>query len=278
MTSAYIRSQNKFAQNYEDFLNPIRKAASLCDELTEKDLPPEEFMQIIGSRDKDHFVSNMKNIFLELATRCRLTPSDSVLDLGCGCGRLAFPFKEYLKQGRYYGVDVWEDGIEWCKNYFRNSVCNFQHLKANDNYYYSTDDSTAENSFDLKFIRDGSIDLVFAISVFTHLKQKDCEDYFSEVSRVLKSGAMAYLTFFIIDEDFIEYRNRTGEHTTLIPDTSLDYQTAYQKQDFFAGLSKKYLENLAEKNNLKLLTFETGTWAEKRASNRFQDLAIFAKL
>ena len=53
--------------------------------------------------------------FLEhLVRRADLVPSDRVLDIGCGIGRLAFPLTQFLDQGSYDGIDPVAAGIEWC--------------------------------------------------------------------------------------------------------------------------------------------------------------------
>src|SRR3954466_597973 len=45
-----------------------------------------------------------------------LQPSDAVLDVGCGIGRMARPLAGYLSsEGSYDGFDVNRDGIGWCR-------------------------------------------------------------------------------------------------------------------------------------------------------------------
>src|SRR6266498_4818050 len=44
-----------------------------------------------------------------------LQPTDDVLDLGCGIGRMAIPLTEYLT-GRYEGIDVVPRAIAWCRD------------------------------------------------------------------------------------------------------------------------------------------------------------------
>jgi len=41
--------------------------------------------------------------------------SDVVLDLGCGCGRMSIHLAEYLKEGKYVGVDSSPPLLNWCK-------------------------------------------------------------------------------------------------------------------------------------------------------------------
>ena len=50
-----------------------------------------------------------------LVELCGLQPTDHVLDIGCGVGRLAVPLTRYLNsEGRYDGFDVIPHLIDWC--------------------------------------------------------------------------------------------------------------------------------------------------------------------
>ena len=47
-----------------------------------------------------------------------LPPEPLILDIGCGCGKLARFF--YINPHiRYIGVDLFRPGIDWCRNAFR---------------------------------------------------------------------------------------------------------------------------------------------------------------
>lgn len=279
MLSSYIQTQADFESKWAEFLSSIHAVKEWCNTLGPEKLPPLEYMNIIGSATAQHYRNNMKILFEEICVRSRITSSSSVIDLGCGCGRLSTPMIKYLASGKFWGYDVWEDGINWCLAHLRRNDCQkFVHLNASDNYYFSDNSaSTLKNRFRFNEVSDNSIDLVYAISVFTHLKHDDCISYISEISRVLKPKGLAYLTFFVLDSFFFDFRNSTGIHTAINPDPSCKYQTAYSGQDFFAGITRDYLEEVISSNSLHLLTFETGSWAQKPGSNRYQDLAIIYK-
>jgi cyclopropane fatty-acyl-phospholipid synthase-like methyltransferase len=277
MTSDYIAQQSEYVQAEERRTADIRRAQESCWSVSDSHLPPVEMMNIIGSHDADHFRSVMAQLFHEVAYRCRVSDSSRVLDLGSGCGRLAYPFAKLLCNGRYFGVDVWSEGIQWCNENIasRNTNCEFQVVEARNNYYF--EEFTGEsNNFALD-VPSADIDLVFSISVFTHLVKKDCQSYLDEISRVLKPDGCAYITGFVIDRFFHRYVERTGNHRQVIPADEAGCHYAYKGQDFFAGYTMERWKEMFDQAGLELVSFEPGSWAQKPGSRVFQDTFVLVK-
>src|SRR6266571_3339160 len=52
-----------------------------------------------------------------LSELCHVQPTSHVLDIGCGCGRMAAAFTRFLdSSGSYEGFDAAKEPIEWCAN------------------------------------------------------------------------------------------------------------------------------------------------------------------
>jgi len=50
-----------------------------------------------------------------------LKNADCVLDIGCGCGAMAFEFQQMLgERGKYVGFDVHQPSIDWCRRHFKS--------------------------------------------------------------------------------------------------------------------------------------------------------------
>jgi hypothetical protein len=77
-----------------------------------KELPPQEYIDAIGGGD---FVAIGSHLFDVIRERASVQPTDHILDIGSGCGRLAAPFADYLTAGRYDGFDVVLPMVEWCR-------------------------------------------------------------------------------------------------------------------------------------------------------------------
>lgn len=253
----------------------VQRVVDQCRSLSSADLPPVEYMQKIGSNDADHFRDVMFSMFSELVGRFGLDNRSRVLDIGCGCGRLAIPFSYYLDSGRYYGVDVWDAGIEWCRKHLlgdRKHV-EFQCLGSNNNYYFGQYDASVRNDYRMPRIADKSIDLVFAISVFTHLVERDVRSYLSEITRVLDEQGAAYISAFVIDEYFTEFVEKTGKHKSVKRYKPGAFY-AYRGQDFFAGYTERKWRKMFKRHGLKVVSYEVGSWAAKPGARTFQDIFV----
>lgn len=276
--SAYvagIKEGADIAQRRQALINDI---VSKCQSLDRENLPPIEYINTIGSDTYQHFKNAMCGTFSELMRRFKLGPDSRILDIGSGCGRMAYPFSYLIDGGKYFGVDVWRQGVDWCNSYFSNVNANmeFKVLSAENNYYFDDYKDGVNNNFSLNFIESDEIDLVFAISCFSHLVEKDCRDYFLEISRILKNGSTAYITGFLIDEFVFSYIERTGKHRALREITPGCYH-AYSGQDFFGGFTEEKWRQMFSECGLKLISFDVGNWAEKPGALNYQDTFIVVK-
>lgn len=244
-------------------------------------LPPQELMSVIGSPDADHFLGNMQLFAHEILVRCHGTRRSHILDIGSGCGRLSLPFSRYLgPAGRYVGIDVWEQANDWCRTHTSESDAQvaFFTQAVRNNYYFEPDNGKA-NDFRMEALADNSFDVGVALSVFNHLKKNDVLAYISELSRVLKPGAAAYITGFVIDDAFFEYVARSGLHTQVKEDAQeRGCYYAYALQDFFAGFTLPVWYEMFRAHGLRVACFETGSWAEKKGARLYQDSFIVEKL
>ncbi|MFD0463228.1 methyltransferase domain-containing protein [Microvirga aerilata] len=245
MTSSFISSQKTLEQQVADRAGIAKAINEQCWAFTEDQLPSLRMMNIIGSHDVAHFKRNMTQVFSELYWRGLLSTSSNVVDIGCGCGRLALPISRLLKEGRYYGVDVWSEGVDWCKAKIESEYqnCSFYTIKAENNYYFEERAPSLHNDFKLEFCPTNTADLAFAISVFSHLTRSDCVAYFKEVSRVLKPKGILYLTGFVIDRFFKDYQSRTESFGSLREEEPGCFY-AFRGQDF-CGLYQAHLERHA---------------------------------
>jgi SAM-dependent methyltransferase len=107
---------------------------------------------------------------------------ESLLDFGCGCGRVMRHWSQ-LPRTRVFGCDINPKMVEWCAEHLR-----FADIRVND----ISPPLPYENS---------TFDLVYAFSVFTHLPEDLQQSWVRECFRVLKENG--YLLISTLGEHYI---------------------------------------------------------------------------
>lgn len=125
-----------------------------------------------------------------------LSPSSSLLDWGCGAGRLAVGVA--VRMGRvadYHGVDIQPDLIEWANEHLAGPGFRFTCLDvANERY---NPDGSLERTIAAD---DGSVDVLYAYSVFSHMNPEDTAAYLGLIAQALRPGGRALVTCFVEDD------------------------------------------------------------------------------
>lgn len=120
-----------------------------------------------------------------------------VLDVGCGMGLVGMAAAPYVgANGHLTGIDVNPAAIEYCKSALGAGNRTFSLLET-ANLMYSPGVPRQQAPWELP---DASMDLVTALSVWTHFQEEDAGFYLAEVARVLKPGGTAVITWFELDE------------------------------------------------------------------------------
>lgn len=107
--------------------------------------------------------------------KIRLNKDTRVLDFGCASGRVLRHFAAQSK-AQVWGSDISDDHVTWCNKYLSKKMVVFQNT-----------------SIPNMPIEDNFFDIIYAMSVFTHIESFETS-WLCEVRRMLKPGGIAYIT------------------------------------------------------------------------------------
>ncbi|MBD3317366.1 MAG: methyltransferase domain-containing protein [Chitinivibrionales bacterium] len=144
-------------------------------------VPPSRLIyQVVGhGSQRDYFYAG-RTVFLDLVEQLNSVGAvvenfGSILDFGCGCGRLIRHWPS-LTNAKLCGCDYNRELVKWCA----------ENLKCAE---FSTNDLKPGLPYS-----GGTIDFLYAISVFTHLSPSIQKDWFVEIRRVLSDKGIVLFT------------------------------------------------------------------------------------
>ncbi len=168
-------------------------------------IPPQDLIvgNGIGIADYQKVVSDFDRIGRGITTNMinmdLIKSNHTVLDVGCGLGRLARPLVNYLKEGEYFGLDTTKSSIDWCNTAYKD-ISNFSFVFADlFSNYYNVGAKTKASDYVFPF-EDKTFDYIWSTSLFTHLVFDDFENYIKQMSRVMKPGAKMWNTYLVLDD------------------------------------------------------------------------------
>jgi SAM-dependent methyltransferase len=142
--------------------------------------PPSLIVRVAGTPDVEWFLRGGRLAAGAIRAalwrqRRRIEELGAVLDFGCGCGRVTRNWLA-LRETDVFGSDMSDEAIEWCRR----------------NLPFATFESNGlapPLTFDT-----ASFDLVYALSVFTHLPEELQLLWMRELERVLRPGGLLILS------------------------------------------------------------------------------------
>jgi ubiquinone/menaquinone biosynthesis C-methylase UbiE len=154
-----------------DRVSTLRVGNDTYEHLYESHAREVKIDQVIGHGDFEL----IGRIELDLLKMEGLQPEHTLVDLGCGVGRLAVHAVPSLIGGSYIGIDISQTMLKRAKTRIAQAVpnppCNVTWIKQ------------TTSRFNLP---EKSVDMMCAFSVFTHMEHEDSYRYLKDALRIVK--------------------------------------------------------------------------------------------
>jgi SAM-dependent methyltransferase len=202
-----------------------------------------------------------------------LGEQETVLDFGCGTGRMALPMARVLGPSSHYvGVDLDPELIAWCRSNIARDDRRFEFIQshARNDMYNPTGSDAAVGQIP---VGTASRTFSFATSVFTHLKEAQAILYLSEVARCTRSGGRVLLTAYLVDESRASVPSL--EFVRVGPET---WTTNPELPELATGFARDSFVEWARRAGLRLRHLLEGSWSDRTRDFSYQDIMVFDRL
>lgn len=212
-------------------------------------LPPKNLRPCgTNFRDDRYYLESAKTEADRLVEHVGLSQDSSLLDVGCGPGRLAIGIIQRVGEiEKYRGVDVSEEFVRWGQRHITAEHPNFQFVHIDvENRRYNPRGKGRDREFVFPF-KDEEFDILTLYSVFTHMLTDGVRSYLKDFRRILKPEGRIFLTAFVEDG---------------VPDVE-ENPEGYLGREWKGDLhciryNREFFEKLLEENGFRLDRLDSG--------------------
>jgi SAM-dependent methyltransferase len=221
------------------------------------------------------FVDVGESVVDILRSEGKLRRGGTVLDIGCGLGRVAIPLQRYLTRGTYDGFDIVPQYVHWAESQITSRSPNFRFRLADIHSSMYNPESVAPPASVTFPYPDNRFTVAVATSLFSHLLPDATVRYFAETARVLRRRGRAVFTFFLLD--------RVSRQRAETLDTYPTFGYAFEHgllndpqrpEEAVAYDAEWVLQALEEARLTPVLPVHWGRWSGRANALSYQDVVI----
>lgn len=170
------------ALRYTKFFCQLRMADIDYQRSEKKDVPPPMLRyRVHRALDRASYERNGAYLSSLLCKQIQefidINDGTRILDFACGPGRVIVKLKDALRIGELYGSDIDHEAIAWASS-------NLEHVAS-----FTRNDIIPPTDFS-----DEYFDVIYSISLFTHLDERLQNEWLQELMRLVKPGGILITT------------------------------------------------------------------------------------
>jgi SAM-dependent methyltransferase len=243
-------------------------------------VPPENLRVWVGPfADAELFRESGRETVRSIISLCDLKSDARVLEIGCGCGRVAAALASYLSdEGRYDGFDVAAPLINWCLEELEPRLPQFHFRLVNDVFAggHNPAGHMDAAAFAFPYAND-SFDLAILCSVLTHMLPDAIENYLRQTARILVPGGSAFISVLLFDfaaeiavrngTTIFDFRHQIGPCLTFDP----------QHPEEGIACGEAWFFQAIECSGLRVANMRRGNWRDVSSYAITQDYVLAEK-
>ncbi len=236
---------------------------------------------VVGGGDPELVAAE---VVVAIEKYAKLSGSESILDVGCGCGRIAAALTQYLdRKSHYTGIDIVPALIEFARNFITPRYPQFEFLLLNESN--ATYDSWRRKDGERGIAKlteaaaAQSIDLAISVSLFTHLDYASALEMLNSIHHLLKNDGRVFATVFVLDADALAGIEASRSAFSFKHRTPTGKLSAEKIDDptFAVAYDGGLLDELIRSAGFQLERRIRGYWSIGGAGETFQDVLTLRK-
>lgn len=236
---------------------------------------------VVGGGDPELIAQEIVTVIEKYA---KLNAGESILDVGCGCGRIAAALTQYIDQkSPYIGIDIVPRLIDFAKNFITPRYPSFQFVLLNQSN--STYDAWRQKDAETgiaklaEAVAAQSIDLAISVSLFTHLDFAPALAMLTSIRDALKINGRVFITIFVLDAGAMD-GIQSGQAAFSFKHRTLTGKLYAERSDdptFAVAYDDALLDELISSAGFQIERRVRGYWSIPGTGETFQDVLVLKK-
>ena len=224
-STGFVIPKDKKSSEYSSFQYNVLKDLCNLGNVKKMYIPPTLDL-------KKSFIENQRLTEQYLAAKLNVKPSSKILDIGCGCGRIAHHISQ-LTKSQVYGINIDEGQLSDARQFAKRKKTSNQFLfnDLNDKYPFP------DNHFDAIYSIQACVTFI-----------RDNDSVFKEINRVLKPGGVLFINDCVLMDNF---DGKNPHHVKLLNNSRMVMAAGFENY-------YKYYEDAATRNGFKILESSSG--------------------